>query len=110
MGQLTDEAAELLLTSGTRWSTLKAAGREWRNTALATRAWQAALDHDGMTLSHHHDSPSGWCLKAGTDISVRSRNRGEIPRLSKPRLRKRLPSTEAASAYSDDDPAFGDGP
>ena len=44
MGQMADEAAEVLSTSGTRWSTLRAAGREWRNTVLSTRAWQAQLE------------------------------------------------------------------
>lgn len=43
MAELAEEARDLLLTSGSRWRTLRARGREWRHTALASAAWQAQL-------------------------------------------------------------------
>jgi hypothetical protein len=44
MAELAEEARHQLLTSGSRWRTLRARGREWRDTALSSQAWQARLD------------------------------------------------------------------
>ena len=44
MAELAEEARDLLRRSASRWRTLRASGREWRDTALASQAWQAQLD------------------------------------------------------------------
>jgi hypothetical protein len=54
MGQMADEVVELLSTSGTRWSGLRATGREWRNAALSAKAWQAQWERrraEGQTFT-----------------------------------------------------------
>jgi hypothetical protein len=44
MAEVADEALHLLSTSASRWRTLRASGREWRDTAVASEAWQAQLE------------------------------------------------------------------
>jgi hypothetical protein len=54
MAELAEEARDLLLTSGSRWSTFRARGREWRDTAFASEAWHAQLERkraEGQSFS-----------------------------------------------------------
>ncbi len=54
MADLADEALDLLSSSASRWHTLWARGREWRDTALSSAAWKAQLDRrrgEGQTIS-----------------------------------------------------------
>ena len=54
MADLADEALDLLLSSASRWRTLRARGRECRDTALSTAAWKAQLDRrrgEGQTIN-----------------------------------------------------------
>lgn len=54
MADLADEALDLLSTAGSRWHTLRASGREWRHTALASQAWHAQIERrraEGQSFS-----------------------------------------------------------
>jgi hypothetical protein len=54
MAELAEEARDLLLTSGSPWSSFRARGREWRDTALASEAWHAQLERkraEGQSFS-----------------------------------------------------------
>jgi hypothetical protein len=44
VAELAEEARHLLSTSASRWRSLRASGREWRDTAVARSAWQAQFD------------------------------------------------------------------
>jgi hypothetical protein len=54
MAEAAEEALNLLSTSASRWHTLWASGREWRDTALASEAWHAQLERrraEGQSFS-----------------------------------------------------------
>jgi hypothetical protein len=49
---LVDEALHLLSTADARWRTLRASGREWRDTALSADAWRARLERKRAEGQH----------------------------------------------------------
>jgi hypothetical protein len=52
MADLAEEARNLLSTSESRWRTLRARGREWRDTELASEAWHAQIDRKRAEGQH----------------------------------------------------------